>query len=204
MLICLICSIFAVLNNNIMMKNLFIACSAACAMAFSACGLSVGEKEIAAADSLLTSLAEVYTVDFDTKGPDDIIKIDYAVLHLYKVSPEKFSEGSKSSLIKIDEASVAAAAQAVFVSPIVEHQSTNEVDYADGFYEIRRPAENQEVLYSTIGDYLISGDTLITIAGVYSGKKDTPRSEASLYKSMNAKIIFKDGTIKVAEYREAH
>ena len=192
------------LNNNVMMKNLLIVCSAACSMAFSACGLSVGEKEIAAADSLLTSLAEVYTVDFDTKGPDDITKIDYAVLHLYKVSPEKFTEGSKSYLIKIDEASVAAAADGVFVKPIEKYQSTNEVDYADGFYEMRRPAENEEYLYCVIGDYSISGDTLVNITGVYSGKKDTPRSEASLYKKMNTKILFKDGVMKVAEYQEAH
>ena len=185
------------------MKNLLIVCSAACAMAFSACGLSVGEKEIAAADSLLTSLAEVYTVDFDTKGPDDITKIDYAVLHLYKVSPEKFSEGSKSYLIKIDEASVDAAARSVFVKPIAKHQSTNETDYADGFYEMRRPVENDEYLYCVIGDYSVSGDTLVNIAGVYSGKKDTPRSEASLYKKVSTKIVVKDGTMKVAEYHEA-
>lgn len=188
-----------------MMKKLFIVCSAACTMAFGSCGLSVGEKEIAAADSLLTSLAEVYTVDFDTKGPDDITKIDYAVLHLYKVCPEKFQEGRKSYLVKIDKESVAAAAQSVFVSPIKEHQSTNEVDFADGFYEIRRPADSEEFLYcKTEGEGVVSGDTLIINAGVYSGKNDAPRTEASLYKKMNTKIIFKDGTIKVAEYQESH
>lgn len=188
-----------------MMKNLFIACSAACAMALSACGLSVGEKDIATVDSLLTSLAEVYTVDFDTKGPDDITKIDFAVLHLYKVSPDIFKEGRKSYLLKIDKESVAAASQSIFVSPIKQHQSTNEVDFEDGFYEMRRPADNEEYLYcKTEGAGEISGDTLIIKAGVYSGKKDSPRSEASLYKSMLTKIIIKDGTYKVAEYREAH
>ena len=186
-----------------MMKHLFLASSVACALAFSACGLSVGEKEIAAADSLLTSLAEVYTVDFDTKGPDDIIKIDYAVLHLYKVSPEKFKEGRKPYLIKIDEASVAAAAADVFLKPIANHQSTNEVDYADGFYEIRRPADSDEVLYCVVDDYAVSGDTLINIAGVYSGKKDAPRTEASLYKKMYTKILVKDGAMKVAQYKVA-
>lgn len=187
-----------------MIRKLFMVCSAAVAIAFSGCGLSVGEKEIAAADSLLTSLAEVYTVDFGINGPDDITKIDYAVLHLYKVCPEKFQEGRKQYLVKIDKETVAAAAQAVFVTPIVEHQSTNEVDYADGFYEVRRPAEDEELLYCVIGDYSISGDTLINIAGVYSGKKDAPRTEASLYKKMNTKILFKDGAMKVVEYQEAH
>lgn len=187
-----------------MMKNFFKVCSAACAMAFSACGLSVGEKEIATVDSLLTSLAEVYTIDFDTKGPDDITKIDYAVLHLYKVSPDIFKEGTKSYLVKIDKESVAAVSQSIFVSPIQQHQSTNEVDFEDGFYQMRRPADNDEFLYcKTEGEGTISGDTLIINAGVFSGKKDSPRSEASLYKSMLAKIIIKDGTYKVAEYREA-
>ena len=116
---------------------------------------------------------------------------------------DKFQEGEKDYLVKIDKETVAATAQSVFLSPIVEHQSTNEVDYADGFYEIRRPAESDEFLYCVIGDYLISGDTLISIAGVYSGKKDAPRTEASLYKKMNAKILFKDGTMKVAEYQKA-
>jgi hypothetical protein len=79
------------------------------------------------------------------------------------------------------------------------------VDFADGFYEIRRPADSEEFLYcKTEGEGVVSGDTLIINAGVYSGKKDAPRTEASLYKKMNTKIIFKDGTIKVAEYQESH
>ena len=185
-----------------MIRNFLFICSAAAAIAFSGCGLSVGETEISTVDSLLTSLAEVYTIDFDITGPDDITKIDYAVLHLYKVSPEKFQEGEKDYLVKIDKESVDVAAQAVFLTPIKEHQSTNEVDYADGFYEMRRPSGNDEFLYcKTEGEGVISGDTLIINAGVFSGKKDTPVTEASLYKSMVTKIIIKDGIFKVAEYR---
>lgn len=187
-----------------MIKNAIKLSAAAFALALSSCSLSVGEKDIAAVDSLLTSLAEVYTVDFNTKNLDDITKIDFSVLHLYKVCPEKFQDGRKQYLVKIDKESVAAAAQAVFVSPIGEHQSTNEVDYADGFYEMRRPADSEEYLFcKTQEGGVVSGDTLIIKAGVYSGKNQTPRNQASLYKTMLTKIIIKDGTYKVAEYREA-
>ena len=185
-----------------MIRKYLLVCAAAVTVAVSGCGLSVGEKEIATVDSLLTSLAEVYTVDFDVAGPDDITKIDYAVLHLYKVSPEKFQEGRKDYLVKIDKDAVDAAAQAVFVTAIKEHQSTNEVDFEDGFYEMRRPSDNDEFLYcKTEGEGVVSGDTLIINAGVFSGKKDVPGTEASLYKSMQTKIILKDGVFKVAEYR---
>ena len=134
-----------------------------------------------------------------------MLKSFIVITYFYYILLSMCKYAYKSYLVKIDKESVAAAAQSVFVSPIKEHQSTNEVDFADGFYEIRRPADSEEFLYcKTEGEGVVSGDTLIINAGVYSGKNDAPRTEASLYKKMNTKIIFKDGTIKVAEYQESH
>lgn len=140
---------------------------AAILLALAGCGTdnNVGDKEM---NKFLTDLSQAYVSDFNGPNPDDIIKIDFAVRRLVIDSPDAFTTQGKD--LVIDAEKVHAMSDKYFNYPIEKDAFTNEVDYKDGKYFIRKGNE-QEFVFSQVDKVLGSkGDTLMVNANIYACK----------------------------------
>ncbi|MBQ4405535.1 MAG: hypothetical protein II852_00855 [Bacteroidales bacterium] len=147
------------------MKKLTIL--AAMLLAFAGCGTqsSVGDKEL---NKFLTDLSQAYLSDFNGPNPEDIVKIDFAVRRLVIDSLDAFTMQGKDMVI--DAEKVHAASDKYFNYPIAKDDYTNEVDFNDGKYFIRKGNEN-EFVFSQVDKVLGSkGDTIMVNANIYACK----------------------------------
>ena len=136
-------------------------------LAFAGCGTqsSVGDKEL---NKFLTDLSQAYLSDFNGPNPEDIVKIDFAVRRLVIDSPDAFTMQGKDMVI--DAEKVHAASDKYFNYPIAKDDYTNEVDFNDGKYFIRKGNEN-EFVFSQVDKVLGSkGDTIMVNANIYACK----------------------------------
>ncbi|MCQ2974513.1 MAG: hypothetical protein MJ211_06845 [Bacteroidales bacterium] len=179
------------------------------------CGTTPKEVNINEINKVLTSLAEVYTAEFDNNGPDDVTKIDYSVRHLYIMYPQKFVIDQNSPFIKINESEVNNAVQEIFLTPISEPQNTNEIDYKNNFYQFM--PSTSDIKTFCIVDKIEKqvGDTVNVSACVYSvdinwkgdinnkSQWQTIDSEniPTVYKELKARLLITDDNkYKVLEY----
>jgi len=140
---------------------------AALLLALAGCGseTTVGDKEM---NKFLTDISQVYVSDFNGPNPDDIIKIDFAVRRLLIDSPDAFATQGKD--LVIDAEKVHAMSDKYFSYPIEKDAFTNEVDYKDGKYFIRKGNE-QEFVFTQVDKVLGSkGDTIMVNANIYACK----------------------------------
>ena len=147
------------------MKKLTIL--AAMLLALVGCGsdVKVDNKEM---NKFLTDLSQAYMSDFKGPNPEDIVKIDFAVRRLVIDSPDAFTMQGKDMVI--DAGKVHAASDKYFAYPIEKDQFTNEIDFNDGKYFIRKGNDN-EFVFSQVDQVLGSkGDTIMVNANIYACK----------------------------------
>ena len=140
---------------------------AAMLLALAGCGsdTNVGDKEL---NKFLTDLSQAYLSDFNGPDPDDIVKIDFAMRRLVIDSPDAFTTQGKD--LVIDAEKVHAASDKYFNYPIAKDDYTNEVDFKDGKYMIRKGNDN-EFVFSQVDKVLGSkGDTIMVNANIYACK----------------------------------
>jgi len=136
-------------------------------LALAGCGseTNVGDKDM---NKFLSDLSQAYVSDFNGPNPDDMIKIDFAVRRLVIDSPDAFTMQGKDMVIDADK--VHATSDKYFSYPIAQDAFTNEVDYKDGKYYIRKGNE-QEFVFSQVDKVLGSkGDTIMVNASIYACK----------------------------------
>ncbi|MBR3713430.1 MAG: hypothetical protein IKM98_09580 [Bacteroidales bacterium] len=140
---------------------------AAMILALAGCGnnANVSDAEL---NKFLTDLSQAYMSDFNGPNPEDIVKIDFAVRHLVIESPDAFTMQGKDMVIDADK--VHAASDKYFNYPIAKDNFTNEIDFNDGKYFIRKGNDN-EFVFSQVDQVLGSkGDTIMVNANIYACK----------------------------------
>ncbi|MBO4771120.1 MAG: hypothetical protein J5595_01130 [Bacteroidales bacterium] len=141
---------------------------AAMLLALAGCGSNTNSVDNSEMNKFLTDLSQAYMSDFNGPNPDDIVKIDFAVRRLVIDSPDAFTMEGKDMVIAADK--VHAVSDKYFDYPITKDDFTNEVDYKDGKYFIRKGNE-QEFLFSQVDKVLGSkADTIMVNANIYACK----------------------------------
>ena len=137
-------------------------------LALAGCGSNTNSVDNSEMNKFLTDLSQAYMSDFNGPNPDDIVKIDFAVRRLVIDSPDAFTMEGKDMVIDADK--VHAVSDKYFDYPITKDDFTNEVDYKDGKYFIRKGNE-QEFLFSQVDKVLGSkADTIMVNANIYACK----------------------------------
>lgn len=183
--------------------------SAVLALALAGCSSSVPDN--AEVDKFLTGLSQVHLGDFKGPNPDDLMKVDFAVKRLLIDNPEAFQKQGNDLVVDADK--VHAMSDRYFDYPIVEDQSSSDVDFTkDGKYLIM-PMQEQELSFSKSTLKASKGDTLLYNVDVYNCSADwngdisaSPESwgnaadAPSKYKTVRAVLVNGDKGLRVISY----